>query len=331
MMDITVIVATYNQEDTIGRTIDSILSQKTDAAYEILVVDDCSTDNTSAVCRSYADQYPDKVRYIRRQHNLGLVANYIDAIRRAKGRYIADCAGDDFWIDPTKLQRQFEVLEQNNDITLVHTAWQYFDPSAQTVRPAPDEAGRFPQYFGRATAGTTLIPAIVSHKISPLVHLCTSLYRRDIIVRAIEQHPELYLSPWLTCEDVQIVAELASKGNFCYLPEVTLNYTYAIDSISKPSQPDKAFRYHAGVLRLTRLLQQLYEIPQTHLVSFYRKEEAFLAKMMFNAHSKELREQARELLGSAFRLTDPHVMLSVNPLLWSMALTIKKTIKRILS
>lgn len=327
-MDITVIVATYNQESTIGRTLDSILCQNTCATYEILIVDDCSTDNTETVCRKYTVENPDRIRYVRRHSNMGLVANYIDALQQAKGRYIADCAGDDFWIDSTKLQSQFDILENNPDVTLVHTAWQRFNPVSATVsRPdfCPED---YPQYFKFLVPGKSLIAPLVAHKLNPLVHLCTAMYRRDIAIRAIECYPELFKSHWLTCEDLQITAALASEGNFCYLPQITLNYTVTDNSISKPTSPDKAFSYHSGVWRLVGLLQKIHNIPQKELDSFYRQQASFLTKLMFNTNDSSTRKQTKELLGNRFRHTDVNVLLSSNQLLWNISLKTKKSLKK---
>lgn len=329
-MDITIIVATYNQESTIGRTLDSILCQTTSASYEILIVDDCSTDNTGIVCSRYAAENPNRVRYIRRQSNMGLVANYIDAIQQARGRYIADCAGDDFWIDSTKLQSQFDILENNPNVTLVHTAWQCYNPVSGTISRPPFRPEDYPQYFSYLVPGNRLITPLVAHKLNPLVHLCTAMYRRDIVIKAIDKHPELFNSPWLTCEDLQIATALASEGSFCYLPIITLNYTVSDNSISKPTLPDKAFRYHAGVWRLVRQLQKIHNIPQKDLDSFYRKQASFLTKLMFNTNDPLLRRQTKELLGKRFRHTDANILLSSNRLLWNISLKTKNALKNFL-
>jgi glucosyltransferase len=101
---ISVIVATYNQEDTIARTLDSVLMQQCHVPIEIILGEDCSTDGTLAVCQRYADEHPDVIRLIANKQNKGLVDNYFDCMLAAQGKYIADCAGDDFWTDPLKLE-----------------------------------------------------------------------------------------------------------------------------------------------------------------------------------------------------------------------------------
>ena len=77
---ISVIVTTYNQEHTIGRTLDSIIKQRCHLPIEIVLGEDCSTDNTRSVCEDYAERYPDVVRLMPKTPNKGLVDNYFDCL-----------------------------------------------------------------------------------------------------------------------------------------------------------------------------------------------------------------------------------------------------------
>lgn len=132
-MDISVIVLTYNQEKSIEDAIKSVLAQQTESQFEIIIGDDCSTDSTDKICRKYATLYPDKIRYVRRPRNLGVVQNYFECFSIAKGKYIADCSGDDCWIDPLKLQRQFDVMENNPDVSLVTNLWETKDEKSNRI------------------------------------------------------------------------------------------------------------------------------------------------------------------------------------------------------
>ena len=120
---ISVIVCTYNQQNTIGRTLDSILSQECHLPFEIIIGEDCSTDNTLAICKQYEQKHPNVIRVIANPSNKGFVRNYFDCLRACKGKYIADCAGDDFWIDNRKLEDESIILEKDPNIGIVHTDW----------------------------------------------------------------------------------------------------------------------------------------------------------------------------------------------------------------
>ena len=106
---ISVVVCTYNQEDTIARTLDSILMQQCHVPYEIIIGEDCSTDHTRDICKSYAEKHPNVIRLIANKQNKGVLDNYFDCLLAAQGKYIADCAGDDFWTDPLKLEKEVTI------------------------------------------------------------------------------------------------------------------------------------------------------------------------------------------------------------------------------
>ena len=81
MYSVSVIVCTYNQKQTIGRTLDAILSQRSPLPFEVIIGDDGSADGTADVCRSYTEQYPDKVRLFAWPENRGVLDNYYSCVR----------------------------------------------------------------------------------------------------------------------------------------------------------------------------------------------------------------------------------------------------------
>lgn len=117
----SIVVTTYNQEQSLPVTLDSLLAQKTSFPFEIVVGEDCSQDGTRSVLAEYAGMYPDRIRPIYNEHNLGILGNYVSTLRQCRGKYIAGCAGDDFWNDPEKLQLQVDIMEKDPEIGLVYT------------------------------------------------------------------------------------------------------------------------------------------------------------------------------------------------------------------
>lgn len=134
---ISVIVITYNQELTIGRTLESILHQRCHLPLEIIIGEDASIDGTRKICETYAERYPEVVKLMEKAPNKGIMDNYFDCLLACKGKYIADCAGDDYWTDPEKLEKEVRILEREPDVTLVHTAWQYLDEQTGETLSAP--------------------------------------------------------------------------------------------------------------------------------------------------------------------------------------------------
>ena len=111
-------VITYNQEQFISDAIDSFIEQKCNFPLEIVIGDDCSTDNTQNIIREFSSKYPTLIKPILNPVNLGPLPNAINVLEHCTGKYIALCEGDDFWIDPLKLQKQVDFLEQNNEYVL---------------------------------------------------------------------------------------------------------------------------------------------------------------------------------------------------------------------
>ena len=112
---------TYNQEMYIAEAIESFLMQKTTFSYEILIHDDASTDNTREIIKKYEEKYPDIIKPIYQSENKyskGVKVGYEYNFKRARGKYIALCEGDDYWTDPYKLQKQVDYMEANPDCTL---------------------------------------------------------------------------------------------------------------------------------------------------------------------------------------------------------------------
>lgn len=118
-LQLSVCIITYNQEKYLPQALDSILNQEHNYSYEIIVGEDCSTDNTRKVLEDYATKYPDIIKPIYNNHNLGLLKNYYNVLSHCNGKYIMECAGDDYWL-PGKVQKQISFMEQNNYVGLCY-------------------------------------------------------------------------------------------------------------------------------------------------------------------------------------------------------------------
>lgn len=123
---VSVCITTYNHEPYIAQALDSVLAQETDFNFEILIGEDDSSDNTRAICIEYAEKYPDKIRlFLNDRKNViyinGMATgrwNFINNIKNARGKYIALLEGDDYWIDPQKLQKQVSFLEEHEEYNI---------------------------------------------------------------------------------------------------------------------------------------------------------------------------------------------------------------------
>ncbi|MGM8362767.1 glycosyltransferase [Flavobacterium sp. ARAG 55.4] len=129
---VSVFVLTYNQENFIAQAIESILMQKTNFTYQLVIGEDCSTDTTREICEIYAQQFPDKIKILPAlDTNIGLIANYMRTLKECDGKYIAICDGDDYWLDEYKLQKQVDFLESNPDFSIIYTRVRKLYPNGE--------------------------------------------------------------------------------------------------------------------------------------------------------------------------------------------------------
>ena len=102
-------------------TIDSIIAQKVDADLEIVIGDDCSTDNAREVLNRYKERYPTVIHLLFHEKNMGLGANWATCVKECKGQYICNCDNDDYWHNPHKLQIQLDYMESHPECSICIT------------------------------------------------------------------------------------------------------------------------------------------------------------------------------------------------------------------
>lgn len=134
-MKVTVYLSTYNQEAYVAQAMDSILMQKTDFSYELLVADDCSTDGTQRIVLEYQKRYPDKIRTYFTPVNVGGCKKLTDCIDKGllTGEYIALLEGDDYWLGEDRLQVLVDFLDQNPKYSRVSHQRKIIDENDQFI------------------------------------------------------------------------------------------------------------------------------------------------------------------------------------------------------
>ena len=153
---VSVVIIFHNSERFLEEAVQSVLAQ-TYSAWELLLVDDGSTDSSSAIARSFQQRYPEKIRYLEHagHQNRGMSASRNYGIRTARGRCIALLDSDDVW-SPEKLEREVTLLENHPDVGMLYGPSQYWsewtgEPGAQdfidTVCVAPGTVVSPPTMF----------------------------------------------------------------------------------------------------------------------------------------------------------------------------------------
>ena len=209
---VSILCLAFNHEKYIRQTLESFVSQKCDFAFEVLVHDDASTDKTAEIIREFEEKYPGIVRPVyqkENQHSQKIPIWKTHVIPLIRGKYVAMCEGDDFWTDPLKLQKQFDVLEANPDCSMcVHKVNDVNEDGTPTDSFRPSAALE----EGKLDTAAYL-------KIQPEYPFQTTSYfmRADIWSEYMNNPPEF--RRLADVGDEPMLLNMAAKGNIYYLPD----------------------------------------------------------------------------------------------------------------
>ncbi len=215
---VTIASTTYNMEAFIAEAMDSWLAQKTSFPIEILISDDGSTDKTCDIVRTYAERYPN-IRLISSGH-IGKMPNFIRSLKESKGKYVALCDGDDYWIDPDKLQKQFDFMEAHPDFSECFTNSYVLNTVTGKKKIAKthlwDEA---------TTEGLLMHRDDDNVQMSP-GHTSTFFYRNQFL----QEYPKWMYGDVMT--DFPLYMLLSKYGKAKFLNEITSVYRHRPDGVS---------------------------------------------------------------------------------------------------
>ncbi|MDE6176143.1 MAG: glycosyltransferase family 2 protein [Paramuribaculum sp.] len=292
--EVSVLLVCYNQEATVGRAIESLLVQSGDVPYEIIIADDCSVDSTAAICRDYAERYPERIVMLRREVNMGVAANYFDALAHARGRFVADCAGDDWWPDPGRLARQHAALASDPSLVMVHGRWSERRSDGSVTMPdfgSPAYSRIHPPQID----GREMLEAHFRHDFPVAVHLSTAMFRVSAAREALEAADSATLfSREFGCEDFPLIAALLSRGRVAYAATEELAYSVGGDSLSNDRDPSRSFALSERSLAMTLELAPFYGIAEERMAGFVEMRLRGLVRFAFAARSRNLARRASE-------------------------------------
>lgn len=205
---------TYNHEYYILKAIESVLNQKTEFDFNIIIGEDCSTDRTREILIQYQKKYPEKIHLILHKHNIGSINNFIETLQKANSKYIAFCEGDDYWIDPLKLQKQVDFLEAKSGYSLCfHNALILYD-----------DKSRPPKYFcSKDQKKVSTVKDVIKKWFIPSASM---VLRKENIMPLPGWFQEIYNG------DYALHLLLANKGKIGYIDEVMSVYRKAPGSLS---------------------------------------------------------------------------------------------------
>lgn len=216
---VAVILITYNQEQYVSQTVDSLISQKCDFSFKIYANDDCSKDGTSDILKGYATRFPELIDLQINQNNLGIVGNYFNAINRSDSDYIAVCAGDDWWCDEYKLQKQVAFMHEHPECGMIYTGYKQYMDGEYVEMPLVERKD-----FEDIVTNGNMVPAV------------TMFMRRELVKQYQDEiHP---LEHDWGMEDQPLILWFSLKSKIMCIPDVTAVYRI-VDGSAYHSSIDK--------------------------------------------------------------------------------------------
>jgi len=233
-MKVSVLMITYNHEKFIAQAIDSVLEQKANFDYEIVIGEDCSTDKTYGVCEEYMKRFPKKIKLLRNKNNIGMQKNFTQTFNACRGAYVAFLEGDDYWVDDKKLQKQVDYLDKD----LKSSACFH---NARIVYEGLDKKEDL--FHKNAMKRYYDLKDIVSRFFIPS---CSIMFRRECVWPFPGWFEKAYLCDWV----LHIL--LAKRGYYGYMNEIMATYRIHKKGILSTGSRDDIMKKSIATLKLVK-------------------------------------------------------------------------------
>ena len=232
-MKVSIICTNYNKGDWVREAMDSFLNQKTNFDFEIIIIDDASTDHSYEIIQEYQNKFPEKVRTFRNEVNLGIARTWKKVCQEAKGQYIARCDSDDFWTDPLKLQKQVDLLDASTDSLWSNTEFDMVDLDGNLIQ--------------KDAFANKALPLIESYE-EMLVMKGMTMASTWLVDTALMQDVSAQISDTATDDTFELQLELFKRTKISFLSDSTTVYRMNLGSDSKPMTLETAERRFTGIL-----------------------------------------------------------------------------------
>ena len=255
---VKIAMVAYNQEKYISQAIESVLMQKTNFSYQLVIGDDCSTDSTTQICALYAEKFPDKITFIYNNQNRGLLENYKQILDNHPAKYIAILEGDDYWTDENKLQLQFDLLENNPDIGLIHTDCAFLFESGKLKK------NHHKRHYKSIKKGNVFYQLLLENYIRPV----TVMFRQELYNKYISV--DEYIRLGFKMIDYPMWLDTSLHTKFYYLNISTAVYRVHNSSVSHSNQYEKAASFFDSIFEIKCYALAKYELNaeySNHLIN----------------------------------------------------------------
>ena len=232
-MKVSIICTNYNKGDWVREAMDSFLNQKTNFDFEIIIIDDASTDHSYEIIQEYQNKFPEKVGTFRNEVNLGITRTWKKVCQEAKGQYIARCDSDDFWTDPLKLQKQVDLLDASTDSLWSNTEFDMVDLDGNLIQ--------------KDAFASKALPLIDSYE-EMLVMKGMTMASTWLVDTTLMQDVSAQISDTAADDTFELQLELFKRTKISFLSDSTTVYRMNLGSDSKPMTLETAERRFTGIL-----------------------------------------------------------------------------------
>lgn len=243
---VSIICTTFNQKKFIKDTLEGFLIQKTSFPVEIIVHDDASTDGTTEIIKEYESRHPQIIKAIYQTENqyskrINIAKEFV--YPRLKGKYIATCEGDDYWIDPLKLQKQVDFLEENEDYGLVYTEIDRVDSEGVIIDR---------NFFKNDSA--SFCETFEDYLIyAPFRAPCTWLFRKSLYKEKDKRY---------VIGDLPMLLDIVAHSKIHRFDDATANYRVLIKSASHFISLNSNYSFIKGVYQVQMDYARKYNVSE---------------------------------------------------------------------
>lgn len=245
-MKISVLMPTYNHQDYILRAVESVFKQKTSYDIELMIADDCSPDQTHQVMQEFIDQNPSlPIVYKRHSKNIGLLKNYRWLIENCKGEYIAILESDDYWIDPSKTEKQISFLDKHGEYLLSCTGYK------------TNKNGKIKSICDHHEVFAKEQSEVYEHLLlRNIIKSPTVIFRKKSFLKYCDL--DKFINKNYVTFDYPTWLTLANYGKIHYSPEVTAFYSFVDASLSNNQDLNKKLSFENGIEEIRNDLIKKY-------------------------------------------------------------------------
>lgn len=310
---------TYNHEHYITDALEGFFMQKTDFDFEIIIGEDCSTDNTNKIIEKYMKKYPHKIHLITSEKNVGWRKNAKKVLDHSKGKYIALCEGDDYWTDPYKLQKQVDYMESHPECSFCFHAAKVVNVDKKltkiNLRPYKESGIAITEEIIRGGGEFCPTPSLF------------------FVKKFVDNPPFFYNSAHVG--DYPLQMWLASQGSVYYIDEFMAAYRTGVEGSwtnlihSGPNITEKAINVKRADIQLLEEFNQFTNEKYAHVIEETKLKKEFQILLLQNSIEELKNEKFKNQYKELSHLEKIKLYARVYfPNMYSKALNIKRAMNK---